>query len=133
MSRLEIFLLLVAVANVAVVLEFVRRRKLLENYALLWMLVGVVGILFAVGRSLVDEVARAVGISNGANLILAGSVLFLLFVCMSLSLHVSRLEARSEVLAEEVAFLRHSQPPPARVAGPSDPRPAERLGGSSPD
>lgn len=106
MSRLELFLLVVALANVGVVLEFVRRRKLLESYALLWMLVGVGGIVFALGRSVLDRVAQAVGISNGASLILAGGVLFLLFVCMSLSLHVSRLEARSEVLAEEVALLR---------------------------
>lgn len=106
MSKLEVFLLVVALANVAVVLEFVRRRKLLETYALLWMLVGLGGIFFAVGRSLIDAAAKAVGISNGANLILASGVLFLLFVSMSLSLHVSRLEARSEVLAEEVAFLR---------------------------
>ena len=114
MSRLEVFLLVVALGNVAVVLEFVRRRKLLETYALLWLLVGLGGIVAAVGRPLIDAAARAVGISNGANLILAGGVLFLLFVSMSLSLHVSRLEARSEVLAEEVAFLRASRPlPPA--------------------
>jgi hypothetical protein len=115
MSKLEVFLLVVALANVGVVLEFVRRRKLLESYALLWLLVGVSGILFALGRGVFDAVARAVGISNGANLILALGVLFLLFVCMSLSLHVSRLEARAEVLAEEVAFLRAARPAPPRV------------------
>src|SRR5215207_846975 len=108
MSRLGLFLLTVALATGAVVPEIVRRRKPLAHYALQWRLVGIGGIFFAVGRSLVDSAARAVGISNGANLILAASVLFLLFVCMSLSLHVSRLEARSEVLAEEVAFLRSS-------------------------
>jgi hypothetical protein len=118
MSKLEVFLLIVALANVVVVLEFVRRRKLLESYALLWLLVGFGGIFFAVGRSLFDSTARAVGISNGANLILAAGVLFLLFVCMSLSLHVSRLEARSEVLAEEVAFLRTDRPSPPRVTDP---------------
>lgn len=115
MSKLELFLLVVALANVAVVLEFVRRRKLLENYALLWLLVGLSGIVFALGRSWFDAVAEAVGISNGANLILAVGVLFLVFVCMSLSLHVSRLEARAEVLAEEVAFLRAARPAPPRA------------------
>jgi hypothetical protein len=119
MSKLELFLLVVALLNVAVVFEFVRRRKLLENYALLWMLVGFGGIFFALGRTVVDAAAKAVGISNGANLILAAGVLFLLFVCMSLSLHVSRLEARSEVLAEEVAFLRAARPTPPRVVDSS--------------
>jgi hypothetical protein len=122
MSKLELFLLVVATVNVGVVLEFVRRRKLLENFALLWLFVGFGGIFFAVGRSLFDSAAEAVGISNGANLVLAGGVLFLVFVCMSLSLHVSRLEARTEVLAEEVAFLRAARTPrPVRaVASPDD-------------
>ncbi len=106
MSRFELFLLAVALVNVVVVVEFVRRRKLLENYAILWIGVGLGGIFFALGRSLLDRVSQAVGISYGANLILALGVLFLLFVCMSLSLHVSRLESRTEILAEEIAMLR---------------------------
>jgi uncharacterized membrane protein len=36
---------------------------------------------------------------------------FLMFVAMSLSLHVSRLEERVEILAEEVAFLRGVRTP----------------------
>jgi hypothetical protein len=123
MSRLELFLLVVATVNVAVVLEFVRRRKLLENFALLWLFVGFGGILFALARSLLDSVAEAVGIANGANLMLAGAVLFLLFVCMSLSLYVSRLEARTEVLAEEVAFLRAARAPRTAEPMPVDPPP----------
>lgn len=115
MSRLELFLLGVALVNVAVVFDFVRRRKLLENYAILWLLVGIAGVVLAVARGVLDSFARTVGISNGANLILAGGVLFLLFVCMSLSLHVSRLEARSEVLAEEVAFLRAARQSPGQA------------------
>jgi hypothetical protein len=123
MSKLELFLLVVATVNVAVVLEFVRRRKLLENFALLWLFVGFGGIVAALARSLLDSVAEAVGIANGANLMLAGGVLFLLFVCMSLSLYVSRLEARTEVLAEEVAFLRAAQAPRAVEPMPVDPPP----------
>ncbi len=91
-----------------------RRRKLLEGYALLWIGVALGGVGFAIARSWVDRVAHFVGISYGANLVLAAGLLFLLFVSMSLSLHVSRLEARTEVLAEEVAFLRGVREPEAR-------------------
>ena len=34
--RLELFVLVVAAVNLVVVLEFVRRRKLAESFALLW-------------------------------------------------------------------------------------------------
>ena len=111
MSRLDLFVLVAAVGNLVVVFEFVRRRRLLESFALLWMAVGAIGVLAALGRSALDRVASAVGISYGSNLILAAACGFLLFVCMSLSLHVSRLERRTEILAEEVAFLRGVREP----------------------
>jgi hypothetical protein len=115
MSKLEVFLIVVALFNVGVVLELVRRRTLSEGYALLWLLVALAGVAYVGARRAVDEAAEAVGIASGLSLVLGAAVVFLLFVCMSLSLHVSRLEAKTEVLAEEVAMLhgvREPEPPP---------------------
>lgn len=106
MSRLELVLLLGAALNAAVVIEFVRRRKLQEGFALLWVVVSIAGIVAALSRSLLDRLARALGVAYGATLFLAVGIMFLLFVCMALSLQVSRLQRQVEVLAEEVAFLR---------------------------
>ena len=106
MTRIEVFFLTASLLQFIVVLEFVRRRKLLESFALLWLFVGVVGVLVAIFRSSVDSVARFVGIAAGANLFLGLGILFLLFVSMALSLYVSRLEERVEILAEEVTALR---------------------------
>jgi hypothetical protein len=117
MSKLEVFLIVVALFNVGVVLELVRRRTLSEGYALLWLLVALAGVAYVGARSAVDEAAEAVGIASGLSLVLGAAVVFLLFVCMSLSLHVSRLEAKTEVLAEEVAMLhgvREPEPKPAK-------------------
>lgn len=105
------FFLALGLLQFIVVLEFVRRRKLLESFALLWLFVGFSGILIAIFRGWVDNVAEFVGITAGANLFLGVGILFLLFVCMALSLYVSRLEERVEILAEEVAALRGVAPP----------------------
>jgi hypothetical protein len=116
---LELFVAIVALVNVAVVIEFVRRRSLTETFALLWIAVGVGGVVFAVARPLIDDLAEAVGVRYGASLIFGLALLFLLFVAMSLSLNVSRLHAQVEVLAEEVAFLRG-------VSSPSEVEPVEQ-------
>lgn len=108
MSKLEVLVIVVALVNVAAVVEFVRRRELQEGFALLWIGTGVAGVAFALGRSLVDRIARGVGVTYGANLVLAGGILFLMLVAMTLSLHVSRLETKVELLAEEVAAARLS-------------------------
>ena len=105
MSKLELFLLVVYVANVAIVLEFIRRRRLLEGFALLWLSVGVGLVVLALARPLVDRLANALGIT-GPSIVLSFGIFFLLFVAMGLSLHVSKLEEGVEVLAVEVTFLR---------------------------
>jgi hypothetical protein len=104
--KLVAFVSVVAIINVAVVVEFVRRRKLAESFALLWIGVGVLGILLSIARPLVDDLAEKVGVRYGPTLIFTGAILFLLFVCMNLSMHVSRLTERSEILAEEITLLR---------------------------
>jgi hypothetical protein len=110
-SSLQLFVTAMALLNVIVVVEFVRRRLLKESFALLWIAVGAGGVILGLARPLVDRAAEAVGVAYGPALVFALAIAFLLFVCMTLSLQVSRLEARTEVLAEEVAFLRGATRP----------------------
>ena len=111
MSKLQVFVIVVARLNVALVLEFVRRRKLLESFALLWTAVGLGGVALSLARPLLDDFAKLVGVVYGTSLVFALVSLFLLFVCMSLSMHVSQLRLRMETLAEEIAFLRGIREP----------------------
>lgn len=106
MRRLDVFILVVALVNVVVMLELVRRRQLREKYALLWLSVGFGGIVLGLGRNVVDRVATALGVSYGPSMVFLLAILFLLLVCMHLSWEVSRLEERTRILAEELALLR---------------------------
>lgn len=123
MRRLDVFILVVALLNVAVMLELVRRRQLREKYALLWISVGIGGIVLGLGRTLVDRMATALGVSYGPSVVFLAAILFLLLVCMHLSWEVSRLEERTRILAEELALLRGND----QVAAP--PRPAAAATG----
>jgi hypothetical protein len=114
----EVFSLIIAILFALAVLELVRRRHMLENFALLWSLVAVGGLLLVFARPLVDRLTRAVGISTGASVVFAGGIVFLLLLSLYLSLQASRLATRVERLAEEVAFLRGVEPPPQDA--PSD-------------
>jgi hypothetical protein len=109
--RLELFVLLVAAVNLVVVLEFVRRRKLAESFALLWSAVAIGGLALVLARPWVDEFARWAGIEAGTSVVFSLAILFLVVVSVYLSVHITSLEERVEVLAEEVALLRGVQPP----------------------
>jgi hypothetical protein len=105
-SRLELVVLITALALLALVLEILRRRRLSENWAILWISVALGVLVIGVARPVIDRLSEAIGISYGTSLVFGVAILFLLVVCMSLSMHVSRLEEKVEALAGEVALLR---------------------------
>ncbi|HEX7095438.1 MAG TPA: DUF2304 domain-containing protein [Acidimicrobiales bacterium] len=114
-TKLSVFVGIIAVTNLVVTVELVRRRRLAANFALLWVGVGLVGLVLSAGRTLVDRIAHGVGVVYGTSLVFACGILFLSFVCMSLSMHVSRLTEKTEILAEELAIVRalvHNDPRP---------------------
>jgi hypothetical protein len=97
---------LTGLAVLAFVLELLRRRKLQEKYAVLWLLVAVVAVPLAFFPRLLDQIARVLGIASGVSLVLFLAMVFLLLLCMHLTWEVSRLEEESRTLAEETALIR---------------------------
>ena len=103
--NLEIFVLVVACINLAVVLEFVRRRKLAESFALLWTGVAVGAFVLILARPVIDRFSSFVGIESGTSVVFSLAILFLVIVNIHLSVHVTRLDERVEELATEIALL----------------------------
>ena len=91
---------------------------------MLWIAVAFGGLIFGLARPVIDRFSEVVGISYGSSLVFALATLFLLFVCISLSMHVSRLEEKVEALAGEVALLRGAgddqRPPPVATEPPPE-------------
>ena len=119
--KLSIVLLLGAFLLLAFIIEIVRRRRLSESYALLWISVAIIGVVLGLARPLVDHLSTTLGVSYGSNLVFGVVCLFLLVVAVNLSVHVSRLEQRVEQLAQELA-LRDLQQGPLEKPEQSDPQ-----------
>jgi hypothetical protein len=104
--RLTVLTAVTAVILLGVIVELLRRRQLREKYAVLWMAVGLLVVVFGFFPGLVNGLARAVGVESGASLVLFLGVVFLLLVDIHLSWEASRLEEKTRILAEEVALIR---------------------------
>lgn len=104
MGNLAAFLLSLAI--VGVVFEMLRRKKLREKYAALWIVVGLGTLILAAFPSLLTIVAELVGVQLPSNLLFIISILLLLGVCLHLSWEISVVEDETRTLAEEVAILR---------------------------
>jgi hypothetical protein len=87
------------------VLELVRRRRLREKYALLWILTAVVLLILSVWRGAVSSIATTLGVSYGPTVLFAVGALFILVVLLHYSTVISALTDRTVNLAQHVSLL----------------------------
>jgi hypothetical protein len=89
-----------------------RRYRLREYTALLWLLVSVVMVLvsLALPNHILDHVSKLVGIAYSPALVLLVTVLFLLGLVFHLSLSLDRLSAKQTVLIQEIGLLTVREP-----------------------
>jgi hypothetical protein len=106
-TRVQIVAILGALGLLLVVLEMVRRRRLLERYALLWLFSALVILGLAVWRGALEQVASAVGIYSPPNALFFIALGFVLVLLLHFSAAVSRLSDQSKVLAQRQAILEH--------------------------
>jgi hypothetical protein len=102
-----LFALLGGLVTLVFMVELLRRRRLREKYAALWIVVAVVVALAACFPQLTNWLAELVGVTTPVNLVFFLGLLVLLVVCVQLSAEVSGLEHENQTLAEESALLRN--------------------------
>jgi hypothetical protein len=104
-TKVQIVALIATLALLVLVLDLVRRRRLAERYALLWMSAAVALLVLAIWRDGLDVLADLMGIADPANaiFILALGVTFVLLLHFSVA--TSRLAEETKILAQEVARL----------------------------
>jgi hypothetical protein len=103
--RIQLVAIVGAVLLLFVVLELVRRRRLLERYALLWLLSGLVLLGLALWRGLLEEISTAIGVVYPPNALFFVAFAFILVLLLHFSVAVSRLSDQSKVLAQRLALL----------------------------
>lgn len=91
---LRVELVILAVAVLAIVIFAVNRRALQLKYSLLWMAISLVLVVTACFPKIVFAITALVGIATPSNLIFFLAIFGLLGLCFSLSIIVSRQEAR---------------------------------------
>lgn len=92
------------------IIEAVRRRRLREEYAWLWLLVGVVMLLLALWPGLVDFLTRQMGIELPINTVFFFGMIFVIFINLHFSIKVSHLTNQVKRLTQEIALLKRLPP-----------------------
>ena len=103
--RIQLLAVVASGLLLVVVLELVRRRRMLERYALVWLFSAVVLLALAAWSQLLETVAEAVGIFYPPTALFVIAFGFVLVLLLHFSVAVSRLADQSKVLAQRLALL----------------------------
>ena len=115
-DRVQIFAVAASVVLLLVVLELVRRRRLAEEYSILWVLAASALIAVSLRRSLLDIVARWLDVHYppAVLVLLLILIVFIASLCFSVILsrqqrQIDRLIDDTSVLSAELRDLKQSQ------------------------
>ena len=88
-----------------VVLELVRRRKLVEEYSLLWILGSFAILALSIWRGMLDLAARQLGVFYPPSLLLLLVIVIVFVTLLWFSVVLSRQRKQIDRLMEETAIL----------------------------
>jgi hypothetical protein len=104
--RIQIVAVAVTGGLFFLVFELVRRRRLMERYALLWLFATAVLLGLAIWRGGLEVVANTVGIAYAPSALFAVAFGFVLTLLLHFSLVISRLTDQNKVLAQRLGMLQ---------------------------
>jgi hypothetical protein len=93
---------------ILITIELIRRKKLAERYALLWLILGLVMLIFSLLPGLLETVSRALHIYYAPSLLFLVGFLFSLIFIMHLTIVISKLHRKLTRLVQEIALLKSS-------------------------
>lgn len=119
-ARIQLVAILGTAALLLTVLEMVRRRRLMERYALLWLLSALVLLALAIWSDALARISHAIGVIYPPNALFFVAIGFILLLLLHFSSAVSRLGHQSELLAQRQALLEDRLRRQERLTADSD-------------
>jgi hypothetical protein len=127
LSRTQIISAVAAVGLALYVLDLVRRRRLSEEYSLLWVVASAAVAILGFSTPLLRAITHALGILYEGSTVFFIGLAFATAMLLYLSVKLSRLGQENHALVRELALLRFeleelrgSRPEPAASTGASD-------------
>jgi hypothetical protein len=93
-------------ALLLLVFELVRRKRLSERYAILWLLAATTLFVLAAWKGLLTSLSHDVGIDYPPSALFAVAIGLIAMILLHFSLAVSRLSDQNKVLAQRLGLLQ---------------------------
>ena len=106
MTRVTILSIVASAALLLYILEMVRRRKLREEYSILWLAGSVVILVLSLKQDWLVGISHAVGIVYPPSFLFLVGILFILLILIHFSIAISKLHQMNKKMAQEIALMK---------------------------
>lgn len=102
--RAQIIIGIILLIGLAAILNMVRKRSLELKYVLVWIVCDIVLLIIIIRPSLMDSIAKILGIQSPMNMIFFVGFLLSIVIIFSLTVALSRMNNRLRKLAQMMAL-----------------------------
>jgi hypothetical protein len=103
----KVFALVVSLLVFVVTIELVRKKRLREEYSVLWLSTSVIMIVLVLKYDWLQGVTTLIGAGLPTSTLFLGAIIFLMLIAVQFSLKISQLSDQVKNLVQENALLRH--------------------------
>jgi hypothetical protein len=114
----RVFAIVISVGTFLVVMELIRRRRLREEYALLWVLTSAGMMVLATWYGLIEGITQLIGAIAVTTTLFIFALVFLLLISVHFTTVLSRLTVQVRRLTQELALLQAGRGGADPSAGP---------------
>jgi hypothetical protein len=104
-NRIQIVAIVATAFEFVVIFELVRRRRLMERYALLWLFSSAVMLGLSIWRGALEEISGLIGIAYAPSALFVIAFGFVLLMLLHFSLVISKLADENKLLAQRLGLL----------------------------
>lgn len=115
--RQQVFALIVSVVIFFVIVDMVRRRRLREEYSVLWLVTSVVMFVLVFKYDWLFAITLWIGATTTSTTLFIGSLVFLMLLSVQFCIKISQLANHVKDLSQENALLRKRVEILARSSG----------------
>ena len=108
-NRFQILAIIGSIAFLTFIIFLVRKKKLREDYSLLWLFFGGIFLVLSIWRDSLEFISRTMGIAYAPAAIFIILIMCLFMIMIQFSMIISKQANEISSLAQEIALLKLSR------------------------
>jgi len=104
--RIQILSIIGSILLIIFIVELIRRKRLREEFSILWLAMGFVFLGVAMFRNLLDRFSFMIGISYPPTALFLILIIGLMLILMHFSVAISELKEANKKLVQEIGLMK---------------------------